>query len=152
MKQNIREDSLGAKGLNKLLFNKCIRRCASLIQQKIMRQIFSDIICSYLAHLQVLAQKTKKINPHQKKKSLYFRKWNFLTPPTLKFYYIFSKESFFYISRGETLHFSAEAQKKKKKIYPEKISYTLENFSYYIWGNGNPRKFCYISVSSVKFC
>ena len=76
----------------------------------------------------------------------------FFDSSNIKILLYFLKRKLFYISRGETLHFSAEAQKKKKKIYPEKISYTLENFSYYIWGNGNPRKFCYISVSSVKFC
>ena len=45
------------------------------------------------------------------KKFLYFRKWNFLALLILKNSYIFSKENFSYISRNETLHFSAQDQK-----------------------------------------
>ena len=63
------------------------------------------------------------------------------------FSYIFSQESFFYIflnkssyiSRNETLYFSAQARKKKEKEkenHPPKVSYTS--------GNGNPSKISYI--------
>ena len=82
------------------------------------RVFFSSIICSYLAHVQGQAQKIKKIHPQ--KNSLCFRKWNFLTL-ILKKSYIFSKESFSYISGNGTLDFSSQAR-KIKKIHPEKIS------------------------------
>ena len=49
-----------------------------------------------------------------------------------KISYIFSKESFSYISGNGTLHFSAQAR-KIKEIHPRKISYTS--------GNGSPKKF-----------
>ena len=49
-------------------------------------------------------------------------------------HYIFSKESFSYISRNGSLHFSAQTQ-KIKKIHPNKISY--------ISGNGNPKRIPY---------
>ena len=52
--------------------------------------------------------------------------------------YIFLKESS-YISRNETLYFSAQARKKKEKEkenHPPKVSYTS--------GNGNPSKISYI--------
>ena len=59
------------------------------------------------------------LSPRQKKRihpeidSLHFRKWNFLAL-IIKESYVFSKESFSYISRNGTLHSSAQAQRIKK--------------------------------------
>ena len=77
---------------------------------------------------------------HPQKNSLYFKKWNFLTL-RFKVSYIFSIESFSYISGNGTLHFLSSGL-KNKKIYPEKILY--------ISGNGNflyflKRKFFFYS-------
>ena len=76
---------------------------------------------------QAPSSKNKKI--HSEKNSLYFRKWDLLVE-ILKNSYIFSKESFCYISR-KTLHFLAQGR-KIKIIHPKKISY--------ISLNGNPEK------------
>ena len=56
--------------------------------------------------------------------------------------YIFSKESFSYISGNGALHFSAE-DKKIKQIHARKISDSS--------GNGNPKKVTYISGNFKKF-
>ena len=77
-------------------------------------------------------KRIKKI--HLEKNSLYFRKWNFLAL-ILKNSYIFSKESFSYISGNEAKYFSAQAR-EIKKIHPEKNFYTS--------GNGNPERTPYI--------
>ena len=59
-----------------------------------------------------------------------------------KISYIFSKESFSYISGNEILHFSAQAL-RIKKIHPDKISYAS--------GNGDVKKTSYIFVKRKFF-
>ena len=77
-----------------------------------------------------LSLKNKKIYL-KKNSSAYFQKLNFLAL-ILKYSYILSKESFTYISGNRNLQEPAQAQKKKEKSTPGKISYTS--------GNENPRK------------
>ena len=75
---------------------------------------------SYLVHFSAQAQKTKKYA--SKKIRFCLSIWNFLAV-IFKKNYIFSKESFSYISGNKTLHFSTQAAKIKKK--------PLENFLYF---------------------
>ena len=49
-----------------------------------------------------------------------------LSSSNIKNSYIFSKESFSYISENETLHFSPQAR-EIKKVHVKKISYTSRN-------------------------
>ena len=57
--------------------------------------------------------------------------------------YIFSKESFSYISGNGTLHFSGQAQKIKIKIHPDKTFYTP------ILKTETPEKFLIFSQKKV---
>ena len=75
---------------------------------------------SYLVHFSAQAQKTKKYA--SKKIRFCLSIWNFLAV-IFKKNYIFSKESFSYISGNKTLHFSTQAEKILKK--------PLENFLYF---------------------
>ena len=75
---------------------------------------------SYLVHFSAQAQKTKKYA--SKKIRFCLSIWNFLAV-IFKKNYIFSKESFSYISGNKTLHFSTQAEKIFKK--------PLENFLYF---------------------
>ena len=76
------------------------------------------------------------------KKFLVFQKMELSSSNIKKTSYIFSKESFSYISEKRTLHFSDQAQ-KNKTIHPKKISY----FS----GNGNSKRIPYIfSIQSFS--
>ena len=68
---------------------------------------------SYLVHFSAQAQK-KKIR--LKKNSLLFLEMG-LSSSNIQKIYIFSKESFSYISENKTLHFSAQAKKIKKSTF-----------------------------------
>ena len=82
-----------------------------------------------------------------KKNSSYMRKWNFIALK-LKHSYIFSKESFSYISGKGTLHFSAQAR-KIKKFTPRKFLILQERET--------PKKFVALSafitptISGINF-
>ena len=91
---------------------------------------------SYLVHFSAQAQKTKKYA--SKKIRFCLSIWNFLAV-IFKKNYIFSKESFSYISGNKTLHFSTQAAKIKKTETQKKLTFS------YIFGNRNLEKIINIS-------
>ena len=85
---------------------------------------------------------SKNKKNHSKKKSLYFRKWNFLT---LRFLIFSQKKVFLYFRKQNPGTFSP-CSKNKKTLF----IFSKESF-FYIPGNRNHEKFPYISGDGTFF-
>ena len=106
----------------------------SVEYKNITNIVFKVLLQQYIMQLTgaLLSRNSKnKKNTRRKKKSLYFRKWNFLALRLIS--YIFSEESFSYISRNGTLYFSRNpAQTRQINKNPPRENFFHSNIKNFL--------------------
>ena len=106
---------------------------------------------SYISEMELLSPILKNKKTHPGKRSLYFRKWNFLTLRLNNFLYFLKRKPFLYFLKWDAAFFSTCS-----KIHTEKVElsnsniFSKESFSY-ISGNKNPQKFFVFHKAELSY-